>query len=643
MSTSGAVSVPIEPARVRTRRRKQVGVGKSLRRQFLALLVVIATTPLLVFGVWELQNGHSYGLARDNAVAEQHSASDRAAAVILSRFAEITADLETAARITDPVNLDSSDRAAILGSLLATNRGFRSASFIDAAGRETERISRIVPTSLLELRTLVGSEVFETPIATGRAYFGPISIDATSGMPSMEIAVPFTDHRTGEASGVLLTEVRLKEVWETLGAVGVPGRSVTTYLLDRGGVVLAHPNPSVVLAGTVFRPEIRDGFQSGLRGEDGVVTIEEIDLGSQELFLVTESPKGEVLGPYYRDLTNRLLAIGAAVIFAMGAAFVVARRMAKPVLDLAEAASALSAGEWSQRVNVERDDELGQLGSAFNEMADQITTQIGALEEGNRRLKSTLASKNRFLAAVSHELRTPLTAVVGFADLLRDTDSDLTVSDRHEMVNLIADQGSDLVDIIKDLLVTAQAETGELDVTLVPVNLAAQVAQVLEARQHKDRTSVTMDGSDIRAEGDPSRVRQIIRNLLSNATKYGGETIRIALSQHGITAHLAVIDNGPGVSEVERDRIFEPFHRIPHGDETHESVGIGLAVSRDLAHLMNGNLTYRRHNNETFFELTLPAAPAPNPSSTTPQARTITAKPDTRQLVNSTPPNTTGD
>ena len=112
-------------------------------------------------------------------------------------------------------------------------------------------------------------------------------------------------------------------------------------------------------------------------------------------------------------------------------------------------------------------------------------TDITSRKAVEDQLANLVRSKDEFLASVSHELRTPLTSVIGFAELLRDADSDLAAGDRHEMVNLIAEQGGDLVNIVEDLLIAARAETGDLTVSRVSVNLRAQIAQVLHgATQH---------------------------------------------------------------------------------------------------------------------------------------------------------------
>ncbi len=105
---------------------------------------------------------------------------------------------------------------------------------------------------------------------------------------------------------------------------------------------------------------------------------------------------------------------------------------------------------------------------------------------------------------------------------------------------------------------------------------------------------------------DPDRVCQIVRNLVSNALRYGGDTIRVELARGNDLAILRVFDNGDGVPEDNRKQISEPYASA-HGDYAHaDSIGLGLAISRKLARLVGGDLTQRYQNGESIFEFTLP-------------------------------------
>ena len=180
------------------------------------------------------------------------------------------------------------------------------------------------------------------------------------------------------------------------------------------------------------------------------------------------------------------------------------------------------------------------------------------------RLHSTenaVESKDRLIKSVSHELRTPLTALLGYAELLRDPQ--MVDVDRSEAVSTIVDQGQDLANIVDDLLTRAQAEAETLTLASVTLSMGAQVAQVVEGwgRANAAKFRVSAD-RDVKALGDPGRVRQIVRNLVSNAFRYGDGVVEIATRTTDASPHVLVDNPGAPIPKDHRDSIFEPYHRV---------------------------------------------------------------------------------
>lgn len=227
------------------------------------------------------------------------------------------------------------------------------------------------------------------------------------------------------------------------------------------------------------------------------------------------------------------------------------------------------------------------------------------------RLRELTRAKDQFLASVGHELRTPLTSVLGFAQVLRSDGAALSEEDRGDMIATVADEATDLAAIVDDLLVAARSELDLLVVQKLAVSARAQVAQVLETYNATDRQRVEVVAdpeTPYRAIADPGRVRQILRNLITNAGRYGGGQVAIRLRQDDDTVRIEVRDDGPGVPGEESELIFDPYYRAhPQGSQP-AALGIGLAVARRLARLMGGDVTYRRQGGWTVFELVLPRA-----------------------------------
>lgn len=233
---------------------------------------------------------------------------------------------------------------------------------------------------------------------------------------------------------------------------------------------------------------------------------------------------------------------------------------------------------------------------------------ITELMETKRNMQKVLDSKDEFLASISHELRTPLTSVLGFAEVLQEMGSETPKDERDSLLGIIATQASDLSDIVEDLLVAARAELGQLTVGSVPVDLHAQVAQILEAGSNLSEP-VQVPGrpnEPIKGLGDPQRVRQILRNLITNATKYGGDQIGVEIERETDEVVVRVVDNGTGLDQESAGRVFDRYYRSKPDENLTGSVGIGLTISRDLARMMNGDLVHERRDGLTVFTLRLP-------------------------------------
>jgi two-component system sensor histidine kinase MtrB len=213
--------------------------------------------------------------------------------------------------------------------------------------------------------------------------------------------------------------------------------------------------------------------------------------------------------------------------------------------------------------------------------------------------------RSGFLTSVSDELRTPLTVVLSYAKLLAEPDVELDDSVRTTMVQDMTDQAWDLAGVVEDLLAVARTEMGELNVVTVPVNLVANVAQVIESMGSRGGPISVIGDRTVTALGDPARFRQIVRNLLSNALSHGSEPITVEVSRTDTGAKLRVKDRGSGLSDELAVSVFD--HAVT-GDITLTPgrIGIGLWISRELTGLMGGRLAYHRERGESIFEVTLP-------------------------------------
>ncbi|MEX2655637.1 MAG: ATP-binding protein, partial [Acidimicrobiia bacterium] len=219
-----------------------------------------------------------------------------------------------------------------------------------------------------------------------------------------------------------------------------------------------------------------------------------------------------------------------------------------------------------------------------------------------RQLEELVANKNQFIASVSHELRTPLTVVVGLAAEMASDPSALAPEEIAEFSSLIAGQATEVAALVEDLLTMARADAGVLSISPQVLKLQECVGEVIEGLPRELRGRVTwVPGADSNVHADPVRVRQIVRNLLTNAGRHGGPRIEIEV-QSGVTV---VRDDGPPVPESERERMFQAYERVHDHAGTPDSVGLGLTVCRRLSQLMGGDVVYTHDGTWSTFSLTL--------------------------------------
>ena len=216
-------------------------------------------------------------------------------------------------------------------------------------------------------------------------------------------------------------------------------------------------------------------------------------------------------------------------------------------------------------------------------------------------LEDLLRAKDEFIASVSHELRTPLTAVVGLTHEL--SEGRIRPDEVVELQSLIAQQAQEVSDIVEDLLVAARASADSVTVKAAAFNIRKELQAVLRPWLRGGVNAIDIKRVDgaLMGRGDAGRVRQILRNLVANAIRYGGSPIAIETRVTGAEIKIAVRDQGAGIPHEAVDRMFEPYARLGGLVGLPSSVGLGLYVSRYLARRMGGDLDYSRNGGRTEF------------------------------------------
>lgn len=308
-------------------------------------------------------------------------------------------------------------------------------------------------------------------------------------------------------------------------------------------------------------------------------------------------------------LLSSLLIAGLAALIAA----TLSAKWARPIQRLALMADRLRQGDYSVRAPAKRPDEIGMLEHSFNEMAAAVESTVN-LEQARRVAEEANSARSKFLANMSHEIRTPMTAILGYAELLED--EGLSVEERHEQVSSIRRSGSHLLEIINDILDLSKIESGEINIESIdvdPIQLVQDVMTVLRPKSMEQRTTLKIEcttGVPSKLRSDPTRLRQILFNLLGNAVKFteaGVVKVEVGFEPTNEAVGVLqydIIDTGVGIPESVASDLFDPFVQADASTtRKFGGTGLGLAISRRLANRLGGNVdlaTSERNVGSTF-------------------------------------------
>jgi len=301
-------------------------------------------------------------------------------------------------------------------------------------------------------------------------------------------------------------------------------------------------------------PRARDGTGSRLRGAGPPAWVVGLPDGR---WIVVRTAHGN----WYPALN--LLAFLGAVAFAVAlGAYPIVRRLTRRLERLQAGVDMLGGGDLSARVEVEGSDEVGRLAESFNRSAERI--------------EDLVAAHRLLLANVSHELRTPLSRIrIGVELAKREFDPKSQAALENDIAELDR--------LIDQILLSSRLNALNEDIGREEVDLLALAAE--EAARYRN---CTVTGAVASVSGDPLLLRQLVRNLIENAERHGVPPVEVSVLPAGDEVHLRVHDQGAGVREAERERVFEPFYRAS-GSEKADGTGLGLALVRQIARRHGGD------------------------------------------------------
>lgn len=512
--------------------------------------------------------------------------------------------------------------------------------------------------------TLVGLDVgtrAEFIAALTRPNFGkPVS---RNGLFESILAAPIrTRSEPNRIYGVLLVKADVSALAATLSDPAGLGKTGEALLAAREGNQLRflfppRNSPATVTVPLSAAPAL-DLATRGVttfrrvqdyRGVAALAAARPLDYGGWGL--VVKMDEREAYAPIARAL--RLGVTFGLIVAAvgLGAAYLLARNFLRPVRQLATAAARVAGGDYHAPVPVNSADELGALSASFNEMTAAIRAHSAERDRAEAALREADRRKDEFIAMLGHELRNPLSAIANAARLWKEA-GDETESAKMAQ-DVIERQTANLGRHVEDLLDVVRITEGKIELRRQFIDVGETIARAVEVarvliEEKRHTLELTLAPRGLRCiEADPTRIEQILVNLLINAAKYtpAGGRIAVAERQVGSDVIITVSDNGHGIAPQMLPEIFELFTQAD-GSLARASggLGIGLSLCRQLVELHGGTISAHSDGVGCGAEFTVrlpsvsrpaasPGAPAPTPTAPAAKPRRILIVDDNRDTI----------
>lgn len=572
---------------------------------------------------------------RDAVAARQALEAAKASARIERFIGQTAALLRATLALQDSHHLGDvdADIQAELYRLMRQSRAIQQLYWIDARGRERVRISRLAPD-----RVGVGEDRRRSPeFLNAQAevpWVGPVTF--VGNQPRAVMA-----RRGGDAqSGVLAAQIDLTQLREIIGETRF-GREGYAYVVDGGGQLLAHPDFLEVLARPDWtdRPPVRaaiaqpptEGLIEFETPEGGAMVARAASLSVPGWHVVTEQPRSEACAPVRRALATALLILVLAVLAGSAVGIVLARRVVRPIQQLAEGADRIGEGQLDHRIALARSDELGQLAQRFNQMAERLGDSHRLLEtrvaERTRELAGANAllrtkreeaeqasqAKTRFLASASHDLRQPLHTISLLVGVLR---RQAVAPEVGTLVEHIEASVSAMEALFVGLLDISKLDAG-MSRPVLGDHLLADVLQRVAASHGPEaarkQLRLRMAPTRCAVRTDAVLLERVLGNLVSNAIRYTVRgTILVGCRRRPDGVELQVWDTGIGIAPQQIPRLFEEFFQLDNPERDRgKGLGLGLAIVKRTLELLEHPYGLRSTPGRgTCFSILLPAAEA---------------------------------
>lgn len=541
--------------------------------------------------------------------------------------------LESATRFVQ-MNDPKHKQKLVLDKLLGLEPSFRKLAILNSQKQEMARSSRLAEYMAPPLIAKADKDLFAI-LKAGQKYISRIYIDQTTYEPIVLISVPVTDF-FGDYQGALIAETNLKFMWDVVADIKV-GKHGQAYVIDNEGYLIAFEDISRVLkrekpialeevkraiSGVKLNDSAVLGVSRGINRTRVISTHRHLD--NLDCSIVVELPAWEAYASVMLVIRLTLVSILLTLTIAVIIGFYLSKRITRPIISLRDAIGKVSMGDLEATIEIQSRNEIGEVAGGFNRMVDNLKkTTVSRdqlieeiiqrekieidLKEAKKAAEVASEVKSRFLANMSHEIRTPMNAIIGFTELLKRSFLDEIQSG---YLASIHESANNLLSIINDILDLSKIEANKLQFEHIEFNFTHLIESVFNMvrskflQKHVDLVYTIDEGTPVGFKGDPTRIRQILINLIGNAIKFteqGKIDVNLGLDltdRHETYRNsgfrmlrVSIRDTGIGIPDDKKEEIFESFSQADTSTTRHYGgTGLGLAITKAFVEKMGGRI-----------------------------------------------------
>lgn len=498
-----------------------------------------------------------------------------------------------------------------------THQSYYQIRYLDELGQERIRVdsngvtSQIIPKDKLQNKSnryyftetirLFGKQIFVSPLDLNQEH-GRIEVPY---QPVIRYAVNVYSS-DGNKAGIVIVNLLADKFLQPLG---------NSLLIDQEGYYLHHPQLEKRWGGLrdlktyhnfskdhpAWAQIILDRHEGNFMTGQLTLSFQRIFVSSQEHWtLIVVQPTAEIFQSVIAFQTAFGIIFLIAAFSALIVSFFTNRLITQPIEELTEVVKRIQIGERHIRSKAKSVGELGTLEKGLNAMLDAINTSEMALQQAKREAETTSSIKIRFLANMSHELRTPLSAIIGYSEMLQEEMYERNELEASRDLEKIHSAGKHLLNVINDILDISKIEAGRMELFLETFYLPSMINDVIEIvrpllTKHQHTLEVNLSPNLGEMHTDLTKIRQIILNLLSNASKFkiqGGLILLEVLQPDQEWVLFRIKDHDTDMDEERKTHLLEVFTQFDSSSPLkYGGMELGLAITKHFIHMMEGEIT----------------------------------------------------